>query len=383
MPDHPSTPTMFGGFDPPHLPGRPELADLERAVVLGGEGGTLTLLGSASGSGDFCPLHFTQETVDEQGFPATVNVSLTSFGPDLLVALDRLQPAWRHMVGVHVAPRWEETLRADLERFGRPYEQWRHPFDDVPMRCTAVWPACDAWPDGRVQDGYWLEGNLDQARTLVGRLSFAHQVQLQTSPFAPFGVLVSRDAAHRIALEPGYPHSQMWSINPFVEIESFEVADPTRVERTLATHRLLVPRPDEDHQPGTLDRLCALPFEQFVGIAAQVMKTFGATVDEEAPSDPVIHLSGFLKLGQEGVLPLLLSAHVDQGHGPLTADMVERLRAQLHPGMPGLIITTGTFTLEAEQAAYEAPAPPIGLVDGALLTELVEQFNLLPPLEEQ
>lgn len=42
----------------------------------------------------------------------------------------------------------------------------------------------------------------------------------------------------------------------------------------------------------------------------------------------------------------------------------------------GLIITTGTFTLEAKKEARRDGVPPIELVDGEALVEMFEQHEL-------
>jgi restriction system protein len=46
----------------------------------------------------------------------------------------------------------------------------------------------------------------------------------------------------------------------------------------------------------------------------------------------------------------------------------------------GLVITTGTFTVEAKREARRDGAPPIELVDGEALVRLFEslEFGLLP-----
>ena len=42
----------------------------------------------------------------------------------------------------------------------------------------------------------------------------------------------------------------------------------------------------------------------------------------------------------------------------------------------GLILTTGSFTLEAKKEARRDGAPPIELVDGDKLAEMFERLNL-------
>jgi restriction system protein len=51
-------------------------------------------------------------------------------------------------------------------------------------------------------------------------------------------------------------------------------------------------------------------------------------------------------------------------------------------GDKGLLITTGTFTPEAKREARRAGAPPIDLIDGDRLCELLREFRLgVEPIE--
>lgn len=45
-------------------------------------------------------------------------------------------------------------------------------------------------------------------------------------------------------------------------------------------------------------------------------------------------------------------------------------------GDKGLLITTGTFTVEAKKEATRAGAPPIDLIDGERLCELLKEHQL-------
>jgi restriction system protein len=45
-------------------------------------------------------------------------------------------------------------------------------------------------------------------------------------------------------------------------------------------------------------------------------------------------------------------------------------------GDKGLLLTTGSFTAEARQEATRDGAPPIDLVDGDALCELLRQFGI-------
>jgi restriction system protein len=45
-------------------------------------------------------------------------------------------------------------------------------------------------------------------------------------------------------------------------------------------------------------------------------------------------------------------------------------------GDKGLLITTGSFTAEAEREARRDGVPPIDLIDGELLCELLKRYDL-------
>ncbi|MFC4456564.1 hypothetical protein [Deinococcus sonorensis] len=197
---------LLGEPEPADLPG---LADLIRAVELGGEGGSLTLLGPQSGQGEFFVIRQVVLSVDDDFSVTSGGTELVPAGTELIPALQRLNPAWTRMLGLHVAPPLEAQVREALQRTpgARPWEEWRHPVWEQPLQCRFVWPACDLWPDGEAREGFWVEGSIDQVRATLGRLPYDHQVQLQTAANRPFVMLISRDGQERHAL-PDLPSSE-------------------------------------------------------------------------------------------------------------------------------------------------------------------------------
>lgn len=216
---------LMGEPHPADLPGR---ANLTRAVVLGGEGGTLTLLGPLDGEGEFLMLRPNIVDVDEEGFATYDGAALVPAGLDLIPALDQLNPGWRRMVGVHVSPHYELEVRRELKRApeAKPYDLWRHPGPPSPLRCRFVWPSCDLWPDGVPRDGFWVEGTIDQVRDTLGRVPHDHQVQLGEAAHEPFVMLISRDGTQRHSL-PHIPSSEEdpWPSEVFLPVGPHDLHD--------------------------------------------------------------------------------------------------------------------------------------------------------------
>lgn len=63
--------------------------------------------------------------------------------------------------------------------------------------------------------------------------------------------------------------------------------------------------------------------------------------------------------------------------GSVGASAVRDFRgAMMGRGDKGLLITTGTFTADAQREATRDGAPPIDLIDGDALCELLKQYDL-------
>ncbi|ULH17683.1 hypothetical protein MF271_19925 (plasmid) [Deinococcus sp. KNUC1210] len=182
----------------------PELVNLCRAVELGGEGGSLLLLGPYEGKGEFFHVRGIIANWIDDDVPVYAGAELIPAGRTLVGALDFMQPHWQRMTGMYVAPQFEAEVQAELQRRpdARPYEDWRRSADQhsSELVCTAIWLDCDYWPDGMIRDACWVEGNLDDVRTVLGRVPHEHQVQLQTRANEAFVMIVSRDGRQRYAL---------------------------------------------------------------------------------------------------------------------------------------------------------------------------------------
>lgn len=206
----------------------PNRANLIRAVVLGGEGGTLTLLGPQGGRGEFFFVHPNLVDLIDDEIPVYDGAKLVPAGRNVISALDFMQSEWRRMVGVHVALPFRAAIEEALLSGPRPYDHWILNRSDQGMSCRGVWRNCDLWPDGQPRDGFWLQGNIDQVRDLVGRLPYEHQLQLEHAAHEPFTLLVSRDGTYKCALPHVAPDRQeAWMAGIVEPLDLFNV-------RTLA-----------------------------------------------------------------------------------------------------------------------------------------------------
>ncbi|WP_415814760.1 hypothetical protein, partial [Deinococcus marmoris] len=212
----------------PHPGDRPDRAGLIQAVVLGGEGGTLTLLGPIDGQGEFLKVAPRVVGYTEDYFGVYDGADLIPVGRELIGALDLVNSEWRRMVGVHVAPIFETAVRQELARAeeARAYDDWRQRFDDWPMTCRSIWPACDMWPDGQPRDAFQVEGNLDQVRAVMGHLAFDHQMQLDVAAHEPFAMLISRDGSQRFDL----PHPKSTQRSGVLPQDRFQPVGPHQIQ---------------------------------------------------------------------------------------------------------------------------------------------------------
>lgn len=236
---------LLGEPEPADLP---ERAGLIRAVELGGEGGSLILLGPVEGDGEFFVVRQQVVDSDEDGFATYGRTELIPTGSDLLLALGQLNPVWFSMVGLYVAPRFQKVVWACLQEIpgARSWTDWWQPGlgTERPMRCRFIWPNTHVWPDEVVQDGFWVEGSLDQVRHTLGYLPYDHQVQLETAANRPFVMLISRDGRHRHAM----PHLEPtegddpWPDESFLPLQEFDLR--------LVEELQFVPVPDLGQQPG-------------------------------------------------------------------------------------------------------------------------------------
>lgn len=205
-----------------------ELRHLCRAVELGGEGESQLLVGPLPGyEGSYYAIRKNTSFDDET---ATVDVSETSLdevGASFLKALKRLNPHWQKLEVLYVAPH----LREELLSTGKTI--WDH-LEPTPLQCTAVHRQCRWWADGIPRDAYWVEGNLDQVRELMGQVMPDHQQQLRSKAHLPYPVLVSADGSERYAMpllddEPEEP----WPPEDFERITPVSVTDINSLPEAL------------------------------------------------------------------------------------------------------------------------------------------------------
>jgi len=235
-------------FGSPYSADLPEFVHLCTAVVLGGEGGTLTLLGPVYGqAGEY--MRVNRQVLgfdDDTDLVIYGDTTVEPVGPLLIPALDRLNPLWHGMVGVHVAPHLEDQIREALgDKQGeqaRSYADWRLSLANPPMVCRRLFRNSLWWPDGESRDAFLVEGTLDQARQVLGRLALDHQVQVRDAADRPYAMVISRDGLYRYALPPiEDKEGDPWPPEEFEHVVAFEVRDLTELDTAC------LPDTDEDH----------------------------------------------------------------------------------------------------------------------------------------
>lgn len=227
---------IFGGELPEDFP---ELRYLCRAIELGGEGESQLLVGPLPGhEGSYYAVRKAVSFDDDTGDIQILGTHLEEAGKKFLPALERLNPHWRALEVVYVAPHLEaEVLSTGKQVLG---------MEDAPLLCTAVYRRCPWWPDGSHQDAYWLEGNLDQVRELLGRVMPDHQEQLQQKAHLPYAVLVSADGTQRYAMpRPDEEPDAAWPPEQFERLGPAEVPDVCQVPEAVVP--VLVTEPAIEH----------------------------------------------------------------------------------------------------------------------------------------
>lgn len=197
-----------------------ELRYLCRAVELGGEGESQLLVGPLPGhQGSYYAVRKKVSFDDDTGEIHVSGTWLEEAGASFLEALKQLNLHWQKLEVLYVAPH----LREELLSTGKTI--WDG-FESTPLQCTAVYRQCRWWADGIPRDAYWVEGDLDQVRELMGQVMFDHQQQLQSKAHLPYPVLVSADGSERYAMplsddDPEEP----WPPEDFERITPVDVMD--------------------------------------------------------------------------------------------------------------------------------------------------------------
>jgi restriction system protein len=133
---------------------------------------------------------------------------------------------------------------------------------------------------------------------------------------------------------------------------------------------------EQDWKQRLLDVLLGMPPDGFERLAQRVLREAGFI------SVTVTGRSGDEGIDGLGVYRLSLISfpvffQCKRYRGSVRAGAVRDFRgAMAGRGDKGLLITTGTFTSEAKQEATRDGAPPIDLIDGDTLCELLKQHSL-------
>jgi restriction system protein len=115
-------------------------------------------------------------------------------------------------------------------------------------------------------------------------------------------------------------------------------------------------------------------FEKLIQLLLQEMGY--ENVYTTAPTnDKGVDVLGTIKMGISSVLEVI---QVKRHRGSIGRPVLDQLRGSLHrfDAMRGTIITTGTFSKGAKDAAFERGAPPITLIDGATLLKLLLEHGI-------
>lgn len=139
--------------------------------------------------------------------------------------------------------------------------------------------------------------------------------------------------------------------------------------------------PDEekpkDHRAALLEVLQSLPPGGFERLTQRLLRESGfqqVTVTGKS-GDGGIDGIGTLKINPFVSFNVLFQCKRYQG--AVTPSQVRDFRGAMQGRADkGLIITTGTFTLDAKKEARRDGVPPIELVDGDILVEMFEQHEL-------
>jgi len=132
-----------------------------------------------------------------------------------------------------------------------------------------------------------------------------------------------------------------------------------------------------DHRTKLLNLIKSLPPEGFERLSQRVLRESGfqKVVITGKTGDGGIDGVGILQVNPFVSFNVLFQCKRYQG--AVTPSQIRDFRgAMMGRADKGIIITTGTFTLEAKKEARRDGAPPIELVDGDTLVQMFEQLQL-------
>jgi restriction system protein len=132
-----------------------------------------------------------------------------------------------------------------------------------------------------------------------------------------------------------------------------------------------------DHRTNLLNLIKSLPPGGFERLSQRLLREYGFQKVEVTgkTGDGGIDGVGILQVNPFVSFNVLFQCKRYQG--AVTPSQIRDFRgAMMGRGDKGIIITTGTFTLDAKKEARRDGAPPIELVDGDALVQMFEQLQL-------
>lgn len=170
------------------------------------------------------------------------------------------------------------------------------------------------------------------------------------------------------------------AFNPLDIFKSVQANRPKKAKESDTQHRDEgIPDEEEpkDHRAALLEVIKSLPPGGFERLTQRLLRESGfqqVTVTGKS-GDGGIDGIGTLKVNPFVSFNVLFQCKRYQG--AVTPSHVRDFRgAMMGRADKGLIITTGTFTLDAKKEARRDGVPPIELVDGDTLVEMFEQHEL-------
>ena len=231
---------------------------------------------------------------------------------------------------------------------------------------------------GYTEEQRALSHELSGGSILEGRMGFAR------SALKAIGALDNSERGVWVLTDKGrtLTEDQVLRLHRKYERERYRARKAAEIEDRKAG---LTPDSDEleDHEPGSdgwktdlLTCLWALSADAFERLAQRLLREAGFRSVE------VVGKSGDGGIDGVGVYRLSLVSfptyfQCKRYRGSVSAGAVRDFRgAMVGRGDKGLLITTGSFTRAARQEATRDGAPPIDLVDGEELCELLKEYKL-------
>jgi restriction system protein len=118
----------------------------------------------------------------------------------------------------------------------------------------------------------------------------------------------------------------------------------------------------------------AFKFEELIHLLLQEMGYENVTTTSST-NDKGVDVLGTIKMGISSVLEVV---QVKRHRGSIGRPVLDQLRGSFYRfnAMRGTIISTGTFSKGAKDAAFERGAPPITLIDGEALLDLLLEYKI-------